>query len=294
MCDWLCGGAFESAAHAEELQISQDEAERKVQKPGLSPAAAEDLLQFHFGDDAQIDRELDSYDDQNFLALVNGERCVFKVLNGVESFNEPLIEAQSALLRHLAGGGIRAPIEYAPVVWVRVGRRRYALRLLKWVAGAPLCTLDVTPALLRRSGAFLGRVRATLDGFDAAALHRCHAWDPRRSLSLEPFASRLRAEGCDAERAGDVRRALQSFRTAVEPMSHGLGMALLHGDYNDANVLVPENGDDWGILDIGDAVYSWRVGDVAIGLAYCLVTLCSKGCDAVRFPSRILPLEAAV
>ena len=48
-----------------------------------------------------------------------------------------------------------------------------------------------------------------------------------------------------------------------------LPMATLHGDFNDANILL--HGDKWGILDVGDCVHSWRVNDLAIGAAYVMV-----------------------
>ena len=65
------------------------------------------------------------------------------------------------------------------------------------------------------------------------------------------------------------RRASRTIRQNFDQ----LPMATLHGDFNDANILL--HGDQWGILDVGDCVHSWRVNDLAIGAAYVMVNLCT-------------------
>merc|ERR1711924_359937 len=68
---------------------------------------------------------------------------------------------------------------------------------------------------------------------------------------------------CDASRVKLVETCIENY---ASQNFDNLPMATLHGDFNDANILL--HNDKWGILDVGDCVYSWRVNDVAIGAAY--------------------------
>lgn len=44
------------------------------------------------------------------------------------------------------------------------------------------------------------------------------------------------------------------------------------GDCNDANVILNNKNDVKGIIDFGDAVYTWSINEVAIAMAYVLLT----------------------
>ena len=129
----------------------------------------------------------------------------------------------------------------------------------------------MTPSLLERAGSFLGDIRKALDGFDHEALHRLHLWDLRRFPAVATFASKLRSMDCDAKRVKLVETCIENYSRQNFDQ---LPMATLHGDFNDANILL--HGKEWGILDVGDCVYSWRVNDLAIGAAYVMVNLCTR------------------
>eukprot|EP00301_Raphidiophrys_heterophryoidea_P003591 c11617_g1_i1.p1 GENE.c11617_g1_i1~~c11617_g1_i1.p1 ORF type:complete len:147 (-),score=29.04 c11617_g1_i1:515-955(-) len=46
------------------------------------------------------------------------------------------------------------------------------------------------------------------------------------------------------------------------------------GDFNDSNIIFDESGSEVrGVIDFGDSVFSWRVADVAIAMAYAAVTV---------------------
>ena len=47
-------------------------------------------------------------------------------------------------------------------------------------------------------------------------------------------------------------------------------MSVIHGDMNDGNVIV-ESDRVAGIIDFGDAVYSWSIGELAIAIAYAVL-----------------------
>ena len=118
------------------------------------------------------------------------------------------------------------------------GDATFALRLLEWVDGDLLSSKEITPDLLATTGAFLGRIRLALDDLDHAALHRVHLWDGRQFPALASFADGLVDAGCDVDKAADVQQAIANFDAVVAPAAAQLPLATLHGDFNDANVLV--------------------------------------------------------
>lgn len=74
---------------------SEDEARRKLLKPKVSPdEALSILIDLYLADGfdvkadlprAEVIKELDSYDDVNFLVKIDGEKALLKIHNGVES-----------------------------------------------------------------------------------------------------------------------------------------------------------------------------------------------------------------
>lgn len=49
------------------------------------------------------------------------------------------------------------------------------------------------------------------------------------------------------------------------------------GDFNDANiVLTPDRQDVTGVIDFGDAAHTWIVNDVAIAMAYAMLSPLAK------------------
>jgi len=257
---------------AQQLKQAQaDEEERKKSKPQIALADARIMVGRHFQVTPTGIAELDSYDDQNWKVVTDKGDYVFKAHNGVEAKNPLLLQAQTKLLERLHAAGVRAPRDAKPFIMDNGG----AFRLLTWVDGEVLSKAVATPTLMRKSGAFLGVVRKALDDFDDEALHRMHLWDGRRFPAVRGFVEQLPSMGCDKMVHKACVKALDKFDAKVVPRAGELPMAVIHGDYNDANVLLDDEG-EFGILDVGDAVHSWRVNDVAVGAAYVMVTLCTK------------------
>ncbi|KAH8075380.1 NADH pyrophosphatase [Aureococcus anophagefferens] len=250
--------------------------ERKVLKPRFTLAEAKAMARDEFHVRVAAIVELNSYDDQNYkVTAENGAVYVLKVHNGVESRDEGLLDAHVRFVDAPAppppadGDAQRSCLKNP----LADGDATFALRLLEWVDGDLLSSKEITPGLLATTGAFLGRIRLALDDFDHAALHRVHLWDGRQFPALASSADGLVDAGCDVDKAADVHRAIANFDAVVAPAAAQLPLATLHGDFNDANVLV--GAETLGVLDIGDSVHSWRVNDVAVGMAYVVVTLCT-------------------
>ena len=125
-----------------------------------------------------------------------------------------------------------------------------------------------------------GRRRSTRGSadFDHPAIHRDFYWDlangardrrRQRSRSIDDDALSAR-DRRGSSREFDRRRRAAARASAAE--------RAIHGDLNDHNILVG-GGDDrrareqrvTGIVDFGDMVHSYRVGDLAIAIAYAML-----------------------
>lgn len=281
-------------------RCAEEEERRKLRKPlELPAAAARSLLEERWGvSSPEVLRELVSYDDRNYAVrdASGGARYVLKVHNGVESDNAPLLEAMNSMMLAVAGAGVPCPTpvvctggEHAgafTALGVSIGGAggegesegggsgggsshiggRHAVRLLHWVEGKTLVEdLEQTEALWVDCGRLIGTVARALGEMEPIppALRREHLWDLARFAAVGGFV------GCiaDESRSALAARALREFAEVVSPVSERLPKQALHNDLNEQNILVAD-GAAAGVVDFGDAVYSWRVAEIAIALAY--------------------------
>lgn len=202
-------------------------------------------------------QSLPSERDQNFLLTDRaGEKFVLKIANGLES--RAFLEAENAVLKHV---GARVSFCQSPVTTeIASIEERYFARLVRYLPGVPLAEVQPQPAeLLRDLGRKLGQLDQALSDFDHPAVHRDFHWDLANGNRVVDEYSTL------VENAGLVSRCKVEFKS-------GLRRSVIHGDANDYNVLVdPERMIVTGLLDFGDMVYSYTVGDLAIAIAYVVL-----------------------
>jgi Ser/Thr protein kinase RdoA (MazF antagonist) len=267
---------------------STDEEMRKLLKPACTPREIEEAVRSTFAATEDIAvkilQELDSYDDQNFVAELHGEKVLVKVHNGVESrdflrsFHESgdeydkcssVIHLQSAIMKQLqssgvctsyplpAKNGLPLAICSLPVVSEVHSPTTLVIKVLSWVPGRTMVSFPALPIeALYHAGIYLGQVDASLDKLDTTkhpSAHRFHAWDGKNTLELRNFVQYID----DANRRALVQSILQTFETEIINSGdcNKFRTGVLHGDYNDANILV--NADTFqvaGAIDFGDSV----------------------------------------
>lgn len=199
--------------------------------------------------------------DRNFLLTGrDGEKFVLKVANAREE--RAALEAQNAMMRHL-----EKRVAFCPrVVPANSGdeiatvENRF-VRVLSYVPGKPLATIEFqSPELLYDLGRKLGQLTRALADFDHPAAHRQFYWD------LAQGAACLREHGPKIK--DDTLQKLV-FSLGLN-LPNELRRSVIHGDANDYNVLV-ERERVVGLIDFGDIVYSYTVGDLAIAVAYVVL-----------------------
>ena len=204
---------------------------------------------------------LPSERDQNFLldAAGEGAKFVLKIANAMES--PALLEAQNAVLEHL-----RTRISFCPRVVPALNgelistEANHLVRLVTYLRGMPLAKATHTPELLSDFGRKLGQLDRALAGFDHAAVHRDFHWDLANG-------NRVIDQYADLIEDATLRELVIESRFELNA---DLRRSVIHGDANDYNVLVYADRVT-GLIDFGDIVYSWTVGNLAIALAYIVL-----------------------
>lgn len=203
-------------------------------------------------------RRLPSERDLNFLLTDDsGQQFVLKIANASET--RVFLEAQNAVLDYLS--------ERVPFCQRVIGDitefEGHLVRVVTYLPGEPLAEIRPhTPGLLHDFGQKLGQLSRALADFDHPAVHRDFHWDlANGNRIINKYASLI-------ENA-DLRELVLKCRFEPEK---DLRRSVIHGDANDYNVLVdPESMTVSGLIDFGDMVYSYTVGDLAIALAYVVL-----------------------
>ena len=223
-------------------------------------------------------RELTSERDQNFLIEGDG-RIVLKIANVGE--DRAFLEAQHAVLRHLATRTDVTPRlvlteSGADFTHIDTDNQRHLVWAVSHLPARLMAHVGQRDEPFYEDlGRRVGEISAILAGFDHPAVHREFYWDLASARSM---VSTHRAAIEDGELAAVVDRFARVFDEQVAPKLESLPRSVVHGDINDHNVLVEQRGatplDGWrvsGIVDFGDMVHSYRVSDLAIAMAYCML-----------------------
>ena len=233
-------------------------------------------------------RKLGSHQDHNFLISgAGGRRGLLKVYRDAT--------AQSLSLQQAAADRIAA-------VWpeIRVPRVLAGgpgrVQLLEFVDGVTLSgSRYLAPAVVEAMGALAGKVCLALSGLDPGDL-TAGDWDLRQG---HPVVARWSAQVPQPLRA-QVRRVADEAAAALDGLSDGLAVQVIHGDLTDDNIVRPEPRTFTelpdGIIDFGDTGQSWAVAELAITLS-CMLHHAGAApatlLPAVRAFHRIRPLSAA-
>ena len=201
--------------------------------------------------------------DQNFLITNSaGEKFVLKIANALEE--SAFVEAQNAVLKHLASRisfcqRLVSATSGEEIVTVE----HHLVRMVHFIRGVPLAQVNPQPPeLLRDLGRKLGQLDRALADFDHPAVHRDFHLDLANG-------NRILTEFGGLIEDPNLRQLVSKCRFDVES---NLRRSVIHGDANDYNVLVDsERMEVAGLIDFGDMVYSYTVGNLAVALAYVVL-----------------------
>lgn len=253
----------------QETTASSDEELRKLLKPNPTEEQVIEAVQNGYGKTIKIIKQLDSYDDVNFLVQENDASYLLKIHNGVESLDyvknaqDSSIFFQNAMMQHLNQNDIPTSdpiisevsgeaLIVAKLPVVSGPPQDLVVRLLSWLPGRTMSSLPFLPMeSLVDAGRFLGNLDSKLDTMgEYKAAQRYHAWDGKNTLELRDYSKYI----TDDKRRGMVESILDAFQHEIIDKNVKFRTGILQADFNDANILVNEDLKVSGVIDFGDSL----------------------------------------
>lgn len=242
----------------------------------LSPLEVQRVVSRGYGLTVEAQQRLGGEIDQNvWLQTDDGRQFLFKAsVGGVDD----ALRWQQTVLSHLERFASDIPVPRLVVsrsgetmLSLELSGRRFAVRVLTWLPGSMLAELeDVPPHLLRELGTTAAGLTMSLAGLSETTV-KSHHWDIRKSRvavnEALPFVTDPGDRRCVSLLMAEFDR--------VFPRLEGLPTGVVHQDLNDFNVLaLPGPDGRWkisGVLDVNDSLYTVRVAELAIAVAYALL-----------------------
>lgn len=242
----------------------------------INPGLAAELLAEHFGLSGAV-APLPGYSGINYKLTAADQAYVIKFTE--PAGNATLLDMENAALNHLSQTA--PPFSYPALITTVGGEEivavaaagedspRYLMRVICWLDGEVYARVQPQTATLQNSlGALLAHSAIAFSEFDHPAAYRQFQWDLAQLASLKPLLSLY----SDSKRKL-LAHHLNAFCQQALPALAACPRQIIHNDGNDYNVLVSiEQGRSRcsGLIDFGDMVYSYRVFDLAVAMAYAL------------------------
>ncbi|XP_011443140.3 hydroxylysine kinase [Magallana gigas] len=266
------------------------------------------LIKSLYGLTVKSCKELDSYIDKNYHVIVTGQSenpyikhpeedgYVLKILNKMQSKNLLFVEAQHALITHVAKNGIPVPYIVKNLKGEDMSLEKiyhsenmtdstpfdfYIVRLLTYIPGETFLNKPVHPKSLYNIGKILGKFHTVMEGFhhrffDSHTFLWNRIWDLAEIERLREFLVGVQNENKKAL----MSEIIDAFNKEVVPKYQLLRKSIIHGDVSESNIIVqdipgqkvasgePRVCDVSALIDFNNMVSSYTVFDVAICIAY--------------------------
>ncbi|XP_042884906.1 hydroxylysine kinase-like [Penaeus japonicus] len=279
----------------------------QIIRPMLKKADVPALVAKVYGLSVVSVKELNSYDDKNYLIQVQSkinnthmtDLCphgyVVKVTNSLDSKNTNLIAAQNEMMLFLHSRGINVPKPEKNVHGTYMMREKlkvdmddfvknntdecpsgeYMVRMLTFVPGKILHQVKYTSQLFFECGELAAKMDNELMEFNNEHLKgRKLIWMLENTPDLTKFIFAVR----DESRYKMITEILDAWNQRVVPLLPTLDRGMIHGDFNEQNIIVdataPEHPDEYhvsAIIDFGDIQESCYVFEVAITIMYLMI-----------------------
>jgi 4-aminobutyrate aminotransferase-like enzyme/Ser/Thr protein kinase RdoA (MazF antagonist) len=250
---------------------------------------------------------LGSCQDANFrIKTAQGESFVMKFSSSSSTRLE--IEFQNAVIFYLHScsecSHIDLPLPQKSlngqfIVEITINNIVYLCRLLHFVEGNMLCDYSYfAPDVLYSFGSFIATVSKCLINFSAEGSDRDIQWDLRRADKvIDQYMPCIR----DSNQTKELTSISKECLSLIQPYISSLRVQVVHGDLANYNVIAKTNerGRPYisGIIDFGDAMESYIVGDLAVAILSCFSTnitntnVLTEACMIVEGFHKTYPLQ---
>jgi 4-aminobutyrate aminotransferase-like enzyme/Ser/Thr protein kinase RdoA (MazF antagonist) len=248
----------------------------QLPRPDVTPEEAATILETHYGLLGTI-FELGSQQDRNYRIDIGDARYVLKICRAEYETIE--LEAQNAAIRHLIekADALRVPsvipsVDGQDIVALSLRDQEYQVRLLDYIEGQSLSRRKhLATTTVAALGALCARLARDLSDFQHPGLNRNLQWDLRRA---GPVAVHLLSAITNHEARDRIAKAMVAAVKRIQPLAGDLRVQPVHHDVTEDNVvcqldvhghLIPN-----GVIDFGDIIQGWLVGDLAVTCASLL------------------------
>lgn len=254
-------------------------------------AAATDLIAEHYTVTGDV-RLLTGERDENFrLESAEGDGAIFKIFGPSEA--DVAADLLAAILTYLERMAPDLPVprlitgKSGEILRFRddKGRDRRAI-MYSFLSGRPLIDAQRNTKQYRQCGTLLATLAQALGGFRHPAMQRPLIWNLRNVPALRGLLSQIH----DLPFAPFVREFLEHFTRDVAGPLGSLPHQFVHNDFNARNIIVAADDEARvsGIIDFGDAIYTARIADVAVGV---IGQLSGSNCAELAFSTFVEAYE---
>lgn len=264
--------------------------------PAFTTSDVRDLLDVEYGLTVRDVVELSGEIDQNLrVDCTDGRSYVVKI--APDHVDQADVLWQCSLLEHLQ---VTAPDLPVPrlrrttsghmLATLQRGGRSNSVRVLSWLPGRVLGGLGQrSPALLRDIGAVAATLVGALADMSPRESAVSHHWDLLRAgESVRTCLPHV----TDPALHDLIRRTMRRYEQAW-PAMQTLPKAVIHQDLNDFNILVQPGVHRThrisGVIDIGDAIHTIRIAELAVAIAYSML----QASDPLRAAAEVVHGYAA-
>lgn len=270
-------------------------------KPRLSKRAVNRLLKQIYGIDGVV-TPLPGERDQNLLIAVPGRgEMVLKIFNKKDT--HPFTSSMAALMGYLGKGGVPVPGVIPSLAGENIalftdkGDGEDLAILISRIDGVPYAEIKYHPdKLLESVGVTLARTDLLLGEYSDPLFERELKWDIRNAPVV--ISSNLHLLK-DNRLSSFCQETLDLYNKLVKPFDKEIRKSIIYNDANDYNIIVTpgSEGDQprlSGIVDFGDALYSFTIADLAVAIAYLILDRddpLSVALRVVKGYNSVLPLK---
>ncbi|XP_022920776.2 hydroxylysine kinase [Onthophagus taurus] len=232
-------------------------------------------------------KNLEGYDDRNYhvkVELIDNRNIndvyddgyVLKILNSLDSEKTSFIEAQNNILLELCKKEISCPTpiptktnSYYSLEKLKSGI--HVVRLMKYISGEVLHKAPTPDYIFYEIGKFAAKLDEKLTHFHQEAyIHHKSLWMLDSVSELNQFLFAIN----DPDKYQTISRIIEEFTKKVLKRKNEFERGIIHGDFNEQNILVEKSNERWevkGILDFGDSQFSCYLFELAILMTYMLI-----------------------